>query len=97
MYHHCDPLPPSLSSPSPPLTSPSPHNAQDSKASRPTSIGRFGLGFNAVYHFTDLPAFVSGDHLVLFDPHAKYLPVRGRGGLGGGGGGGGGGGQWEEG
>lgn len=50
---------------------------QDSKASRPTSIGRFGLGFNAVYHFTDLPCFVSGDHLVMFDPHAKYLPVGG--------------------
>ncbi|EFJ44918.1 hypothetical protein VOLCADRAFT_118510 [Volvox carteri f. nagariensis] len=47
---------------------------QDSKASRPTSIGRFGLGFNAVYHFTDLPCFVSGDYLVMFDPHAKYLP-----------------------
>ncbi|GLI60510.1 hypothetical protein VaNZ11_002673 [Volvox africanus] len=47
---------------------------QDSKASRPTSIGRFGLGFNAVYHFTDLPSFVSGDYLVIFDPHAKYLP-----------------------
>jgi hypothetical protein len=35
---------------------------------------RFGLGFNAVYHLTDLPSFVSGQHLVLFDPHAKYLP-----------------------
>lgn len=53
-----------------------PTGTQDSKASRPTSIGRFGLGFNAVYHFTDLPCFVSGDHLVMFDPHAKYLPVR---------------------
>jgi sacsin len=35
---------------------------------------RFGLGFNAVYHLTDLPSFVSGPHLVLFDPHAAYLP-----------------------
>lgn len=33
-----------------------------------------GLGFNAVYHFTDCPSFVSGDHLVLFDPHTAYLP-----------------------
>ena len=32
---------------------------------------RFGLGFNSVYHFTDLPSFVSGDHLIVFDPHAK--------------------------
>lgn len=36
--------------------------------------GRFGLGFNAVYHFTDVPSFVSGDHVVMFDPHARYLP-----------------------
>eukprot|EP00955_Chlamydomonas_euryale_P002457 26706-Chlamydomonas_euryale.AAC.1 len=37
---------------------------QDTKAARPTSTGRFGLGFNATYHLTDLPSFVSGDHLV---------------------------------
>ena len=47
---------------------------QDSKVDRPVTAGRFGLGFNAVYHFTDLPSFVSGEHLVLFDPHANYLP-----------------------
>ena len=47
---------------------------QDSKVDRPSTAGRFGLGFNAVYHFTDLPSFVSGDYLVLFDPHAAYLP-----------------------
>jgi hypothetical protein len=35
---------------------------------------RFGLGFNAVFHFTDVPAFVSGAHMVIFDPHARYLP-----------------------
>ena len=33
--------------------------------------GRFGLGFNCVYHFTDVPSFVSGDYLVTFDPHAR--------------------------
>ena len=38
------------------------------------AVQRFGLGFNAVYHWTDLPAFVSGDYLVMFDPHAKWLP-----------------------
>jgi hypothetical protein len=26
------------------------------------------------YHLTDLPSFVSGQHLVLFDPHARFLP-----------------------
>ena len=48
---------------------------QGSKLSQPSSIGRFGLGFNSVYHFTDLPSFVTGEHLVLFDPHAWHLPV----------------------
>ena len=47
---------------------------QDSKVERPSTIGRFGLGFNAVYHFTDIPSFVSGDYLVYFDPHATHLP-----------------------
>ena len=38
-----------------------------------TKIGKFGLGFNAVYHLTDVPSFLSGDNLVVFDPHAAYL------------------------
>lgn len=36
-------------------------------------IGRFGLGFNAVYHLTDVPSFVSRGNVVFFDPHTKYL------------------------
>ncbi|KAL2500790.1 zinc finger protein [Forsythia ovata] len=36
--------------------------------------GRFGVGFNSVYHLTDLPSFVSGKHVVLFDPQGVYLP-----------------------
>ena len=36
--------------------------------------GRFGLGFNAVYHLTDVPSFVSGGSLVFFDPHTSYVP-----------------------
>jgi len=47
---------------------------QAGKMGQPAAIGRFGLGFNAVYHLTDLPSFVSGSHLVMFDPHAAYLP-----------------------
>lgn len=27
--------------------------------------GRFGIGFNSVYHITDLPSFVTGRHLVI--------------------------------
>ena len=36
--------------------------------------GRFGVGFNSVYHLTDVPSFVSGRHVVFFDPHATFLP-----------------------
>ncbi len=49
---------------------------QDSKLERPAATGRFGLGFNAVYHLTDVPSFASGDYIVLFDPHARcHTPV----------------------
>ncbi|KAJ8747299.1 hypothetical protein K2173_011564 [Erythroxylum novogranatense] len=47
---------------------------QESKLEKPFAIGRFGLGFNCVYHFTDLPMFVSGENIVMFDPHACNLP-----------------------
>ena len=36
-------------------------------------IGRFGLGFNAVYNLTDVPMFVSRQYIAIFDPHTKYL------------------------
>jgi sacsin len=32
---------------------------QGSKLQRASTTGRFGLGFNSVYHFTDLPTIVS--------------------------------------
>lgn len=38
------------------------------------TIGKYGLGFNVSYHFTDLVQFVSGDDIVLFDPHGTSLP-----------------------
>jgi len=41
-----------------------------------SKIGRHGLGFNSVYHFTDVPSVVSGDHIVFFDPRREYLPNR---------------------
>lgn len=49
--------------------------AQSSKLEKLTKTGRFGLGFNSVYHWTDVPAFVSGSSLVIFDPHKTYLPA----------------------
>ena len=37
-------------------------------------VQRFGLGFNSVYNLTDVPMFVSGDYVVMFDPHCRHLP-----------------------
>jgi hypothetical protein len=36
--------------------------------------GRFGVGFNSVYHVTDYPSFISRDRIVCFDPHATAIP-----------------------
>lgn len=33
-----------------------------------SKIGRFGIGFNSVYHITDLPSFISSSYLVMLDP-----------------------------
>ena len=43
------------------------------KASDTNTIGKFGLGFCAVYNLTDLPSFVSKFSVVIFDPQKKYL------------------------
>ena len=47
---------------------------QGGKLNRVSATGRFGLGFNSTYHLTDTPTFVSGDYLVVFDPHCLYAP-----------------------
>lgn len=47
---------------------------QGSKLEKLSTTGRFGLGFNSVYHLTDTPSFVSGEHLVVFDPHTCFMP-----------------------
>ena len=36
-------------------------------------IGRFGLGFCAVYNLTDIPSFVSRSNVVIFDPQKSFL------------------------
>ena len=36
-------------------------------------IGKFGTGFNSVYHITDVPCFVSRNYIQYFDPHSSYL------------------------
>ena len=50
-----------------------------SKGEDPNKTGQYGVGFNAVYHLTDVPTFRStgkeiGDVLCVFDPHCKYVP-----------------------
>ena len=46
------------------------------KISDRTTIGRFGIGFNVVYHLTDCPTFLTQNmsKLCVFDPHTKYVP-----------------------
>ena len=47
--------------------------ASRSKMADQSTIGAFGTGFNAVYHLTDLPSFVSRRFITFFDPHLSYL------------------------
>ena len=45
------------------------------KGGDPEKTGQYGIGFNAVYHLTDCPSFLSNDEtLVLLDPHCRYAP-----------------------
>ncbi|XP_026063151.1 sacsin-like [Carassius auratus] len=43
------------------------------KQDDPTKAGRFGIGFNSVYHITDLPCVFSSEHLAIFDPQKKMF------------------------
>ena len=46
-----------------------------SKRSDAETIGQYGIGFNAVYHLTDCPSFVTGGNtLCILDPHCRYVP-----------------------
>ncbi|XP_048373918.1 sacsin-like [Sphaerodactylus townsendi] len=46
------------------------------KGGRRDTTGKYGLGFNTVYHLTDCPAFVTGNSaLCVFDPTLRYLSV----------------------
>ena len=52
---------------------------EGSKGDDPNKTGQYGVGFNAVYHLTDVPSFISsgeeiGNVLCVFDPHHKYVP-----------------------
>ena len=41
-----------------------------------SKIGRFGLGFTAVYHLTDVPSFVTREYFTAFDPNVNHLQDR---------------------
>ena len=46
-----------------------------SKTDDPAKTGQYGIGFNAVYHLTDCPSFITnGDKLCILDPHCRYAP-----------------------
>lgn len=52
---------------------------EGSKGDDPNKTGQYGVGFNAVYHLTDVPSFTSsgeeiGDVLCVFDPLCQYVP-----------------------
>lgn len=52
---------------------------EGSKSNDPNKTGQYGVGFNCVYHLTDVPSFLTcgpeiGETLCIFDPHAKYVP-----------------------
>ncbi|XP_050740045.1 sacsin-like [Eriocheir sinensis] len=53
-----------------------------SKKEDPATTGQYGIGFNAVYHLTDAPSFLTkgpqvpdGEALCMFDPHCWYDPA----------------------
>jgi hypothetical protein len=50
------------------------HLGNSDKSTKVNKIGRFGVGVNVMYHISDVPAFVSRDRFVFFDPHAVFLP-----------------------
>ena len=43
------------------------------KEENPVSIGKFDPGFNAVYSMTDVPSFLSGNYMIIFDPHKYHI------------------------
>ena len=43
------------------------------KEEEASKIGRFGLGFNAVYNLTDVPSFISRHYIAIFDPNLTHL------------------------
>uniref|UniRef100_A0A8D3DQY5 Sacsin molecular chaperone n=1 Tax=Scophthalmus maximus TaxID=52904 RepID=A0A8D3DQY5_SCOMX len=49
--------------------------ARSRKRDDPLKVGRFGIGFNSVYHITDVPSIFSGDQIAMLDPHQTLFGV----------------------
>ncbi|XP_071479500.1 LOW QUALITY PROTEIN: sacsin-like [Diadema antillarum] len=47
--------------------------ARSNKEKDPLKVGRFGIGFNSVYHITDLPSIMSDRRIAYLDPLAKHF------------------------
>jgi sacsin len=48
------------------------HLGDSLKRDDATKTGKFGLGFNSVYHWTDVPQILSDNNLLLLDPHHSW-------------------------
>ena len=49
----------------------------ESKTNQNAATGKFGLGFQSVYHITDAPSVVSNSCAAFFDPNRRYWPKGG--------------------
>ena len=49
-----------------------------SKRDDADKIGRYGIGFNVVYHFTDCPSFVTDNKLCILDPLYHFIALEGQ-------------------
>uniref|UniRef100_A0AAV2K058 Sacsin/Nov domain-containing protein n=1 Tax=Knipowitschia caucasica TaxID=637954 RepID=A0AAV2K058_KNICA len=50
--------------------------ARSVKRDDPNKVGRFGLGFNSVYHITDLTSILSAGHLGMMDPQEQVFGAK---------------------
>eukprot|EP00117_Sycon_ciliatum_P011691 scpid75141/ scgid13065/ Sacsin; DnaJ homolog subfamily C member 29 len=49
------------------------HPSRSKKRKDVMKVGRFGIGFNSVYHLTDVPGILSGTHVCFIDPMLCHI------------------------
>ncbi|KAF9923111.1 hypothetical protein FBU30_006781 [Linnemannia zychae] len=47
--------------------------ASSEKQMDKSKIGQMGIGFNSIYHITDCPSLISGDKVMVIDPHKRIF------------------------